>query len=242
MGRSNCMRCLLGIAVATGVVFGLGVLDVPGARTGAIAAVGGRTLYFEPNQGQAPSGVAFVARGRGFGLRVHQDGLSFALLSKDAKRGSVVRMTLVGASDATPRGESLRPGRSHYLKGRTSSEWVRNVPNYGRVEVPEVYRGIDVVYYGRQGALEYDFVVQPGADPMDIRLAFEGATQVRIDESGNLVLETDDGHVLQRAPVAYQEKGGRRTDVAAGFHRLDSGEFGFELGDYDADRALVIGF
>ena len=106
------------------------------------------------------------------------------------------------------------PGKSHYLTGSDPKQWRRDIPNYARVAYRGVYPGIDLIYYGNQGRLEYDFVVAPGADPSRIRLRFRGADRANIDDDGNLVLRMGGSEVVQHAPVVYQEINGRRKSVA----------------------------
>ena len=84
---------------------------------------------------------------------------------------------------------------------------------YGRIRYEEVYPGIDVVYRGQQHQLEYDFIVEPGADPDDIQLAVHGAGRIFLDGEGALHLETPAGEVLLHAPVIYQEIDGVRQNV-----------------------------
>ena len=67
------------------------------------------------------------------------------------------------------------PGKSHYFIGNDPAKWRTNIPTFARVKYEGVYPGMDIVYYGNQGQLEYDFVVAPGADPGLVTLAFEGA-------------------------------------------------------------------
>jgi hypothetical protein len=94
----------------------------------------------------------------------------------------VVRMKLVGANP-TPKIEGMDrlPGISNYFIGNDPKKWRTNIPNYTRVDYHEVYPGIDLVYFGNQGQLEYDLVVTPGADPSVIRLAYEGVEQMHVD-------------------------------------------------------------
>jgi len=71
------------------------------------------------------------------------------------------------------------PGKSNYLTGNDPKKWRTNVPTYGRVRYENIYPGVDLVYYGKQGGqLEYDFVVTPGADPGAIALAMDAGGQV----------------------------------------------------------------
>ena len=105
--------------------------------------------------------------------------------------------------------------------------------------VKEAYPGIDLAYYGNQGQLEYDFIVQPGADPNAIKFRFEGTEEVTLNEQGELVLQTAAGEVKQHKPMIYQEVNGKRQEIA-GNYLLTAGEVGFAVGAYDASQPLVI--
>ncbi|MET0622748.1 MAG: SBBP repeat-containing protein, partial [Pyrinomonadaceae bacterium] len=152
-----------------------------------------------------------------------------------------LRLSLEGAN-RSPAAEGLEPlpGDSNYFVGRDARAWRTNVPAFARVRYAEVYKGVDLVYYGAQGRLEYDFRLAPGADPRRIRLRFDGARSARVEEGGDLVLSTDGGEVRQHKPVAYQLVGGERREVAAGYSRTKDGRFGFALGEYDRSLPLVI--
>ena len=139
-----------------------------------------------------------------------------------------------------PQGIDPQAGKVNYLLGNRSHEWHRNVPTYGRVRYGAVYPGIDVVYYGQQGSLEYDFQVAPHADPSHIRLHFEGAGRPHLESSGDLVFSNIGEAFRQHQPVTYQERGGVRTSVAAHYRMLPSGDAALEIGAYDASLPLVI--
>jgi CSLREA domain-containing protein len=155
---------------------------------------------------------------------------------------SVLRMSLVGASRAAAvEGLDELPGKSNYLTGRDSSKWRTNVSNYSRVRYAEVYRGVDLEYYGNQRQLEYDFRVEPGASPDAVRLAFRGAKTLRVDdESGDLLIETGGGELRQHRPVVYQEVEGKRIELAGSYVLRARREVGFEVADYDKSLPLVI--
>ena len=150
-------------------------------------------------------------------------------------------MRLVGAqSGASMKALVPLPSRSHYLIGNDPKRWRSNVAHYGRVEVESVYPGVNVVYYGNQRQLEYDFVVTPGADPRVIRLAFEGADAIEIDRHGDLVLRLAGGEVRQRPPLVYQEIDGNRREVRGRYALDEQGHVRFQLAAYEPTVALVI--
>ena len=156
-----------------------------------------------------------------------------------------MRMKLLGAN---PRpevaGEAELPGKINYFIGNDPKQWHSGVPTFARVRLKQVYSGVDLVYYGNQKQLEYDFIVQPGADASKVRLNFEGAKHIKVDDAGNLRLGMGTGEVRWQRPVAYQNINGKRTPVTA---RYDvkiqpSGEarVGFALANYDHACPLVI--
>jgi len=177
---------------------------------------------------------------------------------------ATLRMRLAGANpNADARGVEELPGKANYLTGGDPRRWRANIPTYAKVHYRDVYPGVDLVYYGNQRQLEHDFVVAPGADPKQIRLALEGAERVELEAQGDAVLRVGDGEVRLRAPVAYQEVAGLRREVAASYvlHETTphsalrtphsdaphsalptphSEELSFQLGAYDPALPLVI--
>ncbi|MGH9504085.1 MAG: SBBP repeat-containing protein [Terriglobales bacterium] len=196
-------------------------------------------LRFEPNRGQTDARVDFLARGAAYGLFLTSDQAVLALHSP-ARGASVVSMKLTGANPATTvTGTKQLPGRSNYLIGKDPAKWRRNIPQFERVRYSDIYPGVDLVYYGNQGQLEYDFEVAPGADPGQISLQFRGPDSATLDSRGNLILATGGGEIQLKAPHIYQEFGDERRPVAGRFV-LRQGKVGFELEAYDRRRTVVI--
>jgi hypothetical protein len=222
------------------------------------AATAGLThLRFEENHGQFEPSIRYLARTRGFGLYLTEDGATFALQRGITPEGAmppgaehegvhepqVVSMQIVGARAVQPRGVQPLEGRSNYFVGGDASRWRQNVPSFGRVRYEQVLPGVDVVYYGTtQGELEYDFEVQPGADVLALQVEYTGVLDIDLTPGGDALLELEDGGVLRkRAPVAYQRDDlGARVPVAAAFRKLANNRLGFALSGYDPARALVI--
>jgi hypothetical protein len=185
-------------------------------------------LRFEANQGQAPAAVRYMARAGSYSLQLTSAGPSVTLGSHR------VDISLVGGNRA-PRLEALEPmpARTDYFVGRRE-QWRTNVPSFAKVRYASVYPGIDLVYYGNQSQLEYDFVVAPGADPRSIRMRFHGANRVRISDAGDLLVDD----MIQKRPVIYQD--GPRREVAGRYVLLGRNTVGVRVGAYDRSRPLVI--
>lgn len=217
--------------------FGLFLMAASMCLAGAPAAdwVATQPLRFEQNRGQADSRFRFIARGPGYRIGVSGDGFTFSG-SNAAAKGT--RMRLVASNPAAaPEGVEPLDAFSNYFVGAEKREWRTDVPNFRRVKLAGVYPGIDLVVYGKAGALEYDLVVGPGADPAQIEFAIDGARKVRLDEGGALVVETEAGSVRWRRPVLYQDDGGR---VDGSFELRSQKRVKFRVGSYDRRKTLVI--
>ncbi|MGH9768830.1 MAG: SBBP repeat-containing protein [Blastocatellia bacterium] len=234
-------------------------------------AFGKLPMSFELNQGQTDSRTKFIARGPGYSLFLTTTEATLRLRNGD--RGSriedrglppqpsifnpqsairnpqsaVLRMKLAGVNpDPKITGLDELPGKTNYFTGQDQSRWRAQVPSFARVKYENVYQGIDLVYYGNQGQLEYDFIVAPGVDPSKIRLAFDGADKMEIDIGGDLVLHTTGGLVRQRKPLVYQEVNGVRREIPSRYairnpqSAIRNQEVAFEVGDYDAAKPLII--
>ena len=198
----------------------------------AAGAHGKLPVAFEPNQGQAPGQVQFLAHGRGYSLALQPGRAELRA------RGGRISAALVGARATNGQAEAKLPGVVNYLAGDAAASR-SGIPTYARVRYREVYPGIDVVYYGNEGQLEYDFVLAPGADARRIAVRYEGARRLRLDAAGDLVLETASGEMRQHRPELYQENHGVRRRIS-GRYLLRGQTVRFEVGAYDHARPLVI--
>jgi len=222
------------------------------ARAKVLEHYGRLPISFEPNEGQVDSEVKFLSRGQGYSLFLTSDEAVLVLPDGGRKAASraeptsaVVRMQLLGANrEPVVAGNEPLPGKSNYLIGRDPSKWHTDIANYANVRYSSVYPGIDLVYYGSQGQLEYDFVVAPGADPHAIQLNLAGADRVRVDrKTGDLVLNAGSHEVRFRKPVVYEaaaEEAGKSKLAIDGRFQLKHNRVSFELGRYDRRKALVI--
>ena len=156
---------------------------------------------------------------------------------------ALLRIKLVGANAAAQSaGLERSPTKVNYFLGNDPARWRIDVPTFGRVRYQNVYPGVDLVYYGNQRQLEYDFVVAPGASTDQIALQFDGVGKIEVDAGGDLILQTASGPVRQRCPIIYQEFNGRREEVSGRYVLRESAdrEVGFEIAPYDLSRPLII--
>ena len=210
------------------------------AAASAQATVASLPLAFAQNVGQAGAELEFLAQGSGYAVGLAGSDALIAL--EDGSSSHLVRLDVVGKNaNTTASGDGLLQAKTNYLVG-SQDQWHTGIDNYGAVRYDNVYAGIDLRYYGNQRQLEYDFVVNAGADVNAIRLNFEGVQSVSIAGNGDLVLTVDSaGHrIFFQAPVAYQDGPDGRQAVSSHYSIGADGTVGFEVGAYDSSRQLVI--
>lgn len=230
------MNIIAGLAM---ILIMFGVIGNRQAHSFEAAAYGKLPLIFEQNEGQTAAEVDFLARGQGYTLFLTGESAVLSLASSD-ETGAALYMNLVGAnSESRPEGLEILPGTSNYFKGSDPAQWQTNITQYAKVRYDDAWPGIDVVYYGRQGRLEFDFVVEAGVNPDQIRMAVVGAEAMAIKD-GALVMETPGGEVVQQKPVIYQEQEGKRFKIDGDYILLADNRIGFKIGAYDKSQTLVI--
>ena len=214
-------------------------------------------LRFDVNRGQFDSEVQYAARGRGYGLYLTHDGATLSLarsrslatsaaksaLPPEQSAESTISMRVVGARNVTAHGLTALPGASNYFLGSDSAHWRAGVEGFASVEYPQILPGISLVYYGTAGReLEYDFVLDPGADPQLIELEFGGIDHIEIAADGSALLELPNGDRLHKAPpVTYQtNERGERVAVVSRYEMRAGNRLGFSVGSYDRTRGLSI--
>jgi len=226
----------------------------------AAEAYGRLPLSFEENRGQADKDVKFISRGANSDLFLTANEAVLALRRGRSDRGqsgahsatgastvsrqetTVLRMRLAGAN-ASPRvaGLERQKGLINYLVGDDPTRWRVGVSTFAKISYTEVYPGVDLVYYGNQRELEFDFVVAPGSDPRPIKLAFEGADRISVSSGGELKVLTGGGELILRKPVIYQtDDTGRRVEVPGSYQLRGRDQVAFNVGKYDAAKPLVI--
>ena len=203
-------------------------------------------LSFVPNQGQADKNVKFTSGGNGYSLALAPTTFRLAVTDQRNKsvahsRASVLQATLLGGNAAAQlTGIGRLPATTNYFIGSHPRQWKTNLSNYAKVKYSRVYPGVDLVFYGKQNLLEYDFIVSPGADPQAIRLGFDGITGLRVDEKGDLLLRTDAGEIRQSRPIAYQQINDARQIIPATYLIKGENQIAFQIANYDRSKPLII--
>lgn len=260
--RSPCITCLLIVLLGATVLAqsnqGPSRPD-PSIQGKVIETYGKLPLSFEANQGQTDAKVKFLSRGSGYTLFLAGDEAVFSLRGSKVKSdaspsthrlhqsavgpttNAVLRMKLVKANPAAKvTGADQLPGKSNYFIGNDPTKWHNNVSTYEKVKYEGIYSGIDLVYYGNQRQLEYDFVVAPGADPHRIQFDIHGAKKIKRDGNGDLVLQFGNGEVRWHKPVVYQEKDGTRHEIDGRYVIKHRHQVSFDVAGYDSKRPLTI--
>jgi hypothetical protein len=175
----------------------------------------------------------------------------FHPFTPSAHRAVALRIRLVdaGTNSSFVNIDEL-PGRINYFKGNTPDLWQTDIRAFQRVRYESVWQGVDLHFYSNsQGDFEYDFIVGPQINHNRIALEIEGAEDVRLDQNGNLEIETEVGTITQRKPFTYQETDGLKQEIQSGYkveatdnggRSTDKFRISFEVSNYDANKPLVI--
>jgi len=234
---------------------------------------GSLPLYFIANRGQVDGRALFYAKAARYTLWLTEQGLVFDSFKseraeapaagkepslrpeKHEGRGyerDVSRLVFLNASkrpEIVPVAETAL--KVNYFIGNDPAKWHAAVPTSEAVLYRNVYDRIDLKVYGIESRIEYDWIVSPGGDPRDIRFEYRNVKGTRVDEAGNLLVETGFGELVHKKPAAYQEAVGKfaaegrsgngtRAAVESAFKKIGENAYGFEVGAYEAGQELVI--
>lgn len=235
---------ILGASLA--LIGAAGLLHQQPARAGELrASVSPETslLRFEPNVGQFDDQIRYLARGKGYGLYLTDDGPTLSLRPSDpTAQRSVISMRVVGGKRVAPSAFGTAHGSNNYFTGSDSGRWRTGVQSYGAARYENVLPGVSLIYYGRRDReLEYDLELATGADPASIELAFDGVESIELATDGSALLHLPQGRALRKLPPIAYQTGADGTRVAVSSRYLvRNGHLAFALGAYDTARALVI--
>ncbi|MEX1046577.1 MAG: SBBP repeat-containing protein, partial [Actinomycetota bacterium] len=204
------------------------------AKAKTEAAISSLPISFIENAGQTDPRIDFMLQGKGAVPSFTSHGVIWRLT--DGKKAWVAKQSFVGAA-SEPIGIDPQETRFSWFKG-DPDEWVTGARSYSGIRYEDLWPGIDLVYAGKDGALEYRFVVHPGADPGDIRVAYRGA-EPSLLPSGDLRVRTPVRSLTERAPFTYQGREDEKAPVPSSF-RLEGDTVAFRVGEYDRGRTLVV--
>ncbi len=226
------------------------------------AAFGKLPMSFERNEGQSASEVRYVSRGPGYQLFLTNQEAVVTLRQSSVHAGnklnradvlraqrmlsrndkmSVIRMQMLGANpNAEVAGANPLPGKVNYFIGNDPAKWHTGIETFSQVKYSSLYPGIDLVYYGNQKQLEYDFVVAPNADPKAIAFHIDGARKLHVDKRGNLVMTGAAGDVTLQKPFIYQDEAGQRREIAGNYEISGDRQVRFNVASYNHSEPLTI--
>src|SRR6266705_4037160 len=250
------------LAQRAGSQFAAGKAAASKGAQGWKEAYGKVPLSFDENQGQTAKEVRYLAHGTGYELfltskeavlalrsRRHDDlsplhraaSLRALRKARKAEQLTAVHIQFDGANPhPAVNGMGRLPGRTNYFLGNDPKMWHTDVPSYARVKYEGVYPGVDLVFYGNQRKLEYDFLVAPGADPETVQLRIAGARKMHVNASGDVVLSVAAGEVELQKPLIYQMIDGKRRLIEGKYVVAADHRVRFSVAEYDRSKPLVL--
>jgi uncharacterized repeat protein (TIGR01451 family) len=153
----------------------------------------------------------------------------------------VISQDFVGAKQTpTIETKNLQLGAYNYLSGGDSSNWQTQVRGYSEIIYHDLWKGVDLKFYGNGADLEQEFVVNPGADVSQVQIAYRGIENLGVESDGSLLIKTAAGEMRESAPRIYQQMAGNRFEVKGRFKLLSATSYTFEVAAHDTRYALVV--
>ncbi|MGE5397654.1 MAG: SBBP repeat-containing protein [Chitinophagales bacterium] len=249
--------------ISTGITTPVPEAGNQGPKTQTENMLADMPLFFIENRGQIDKQVLYYTEGGNQGLYFTPSGLTFTLTKSQTPSNNntgpgalnefasqttkqerwAVKLNFIGANKVKPYGEALTPTRVSYFKGQPE-DWKAGLNTYSRIVYPDLWPGIDLVFKGDSNGLKYEFVVAPGADPRQIKLAWQGAGRIKINKQGGMEIDTPIGSFTDQTPLVWQGEGVSRQTVKADYclSSPEAGNYvwGFQLGSYDPTVQLII--
>ncbi len=108
---------------------------------------------------------------------------------------------------------------------------------YKKISIENVYKGVDLVYYEKEGRMKYDFIVKAGADPGKIKMKYNGAEEIIIDADGNVVIKTRMGEIKEAKPSTFTRKAKREIKSN---YKIKNNIVQFNVSGYNKNEDIII--
>ena len=200
-------------------------------------------LYFELNQGQVNDEIEYIANLDEYFLLLAPDKITIFLGAKRGYSSSerLIGVKLINISNRTKLKAELKlKGRVNYFIGNEPDKWLKNIPTFSKIIYNNIYQGIDLACYFKEGYFKHDFIVRPQANPDDILLEFTGIQEMELNPQGDLILYIKDESIILKKPVIYQEFKGVKQKVEGSYKVLDNKQVKYQIGKYDKNQLLII--
>ncbi len=228
-------------------------------KASAIKSYGRLPLCFIQNNGQMDKEVSFYERGTGHATFFTADGVVIALtkinkrpltpegiktlkkLRPEKASTEAVRLSFVGADkNAEITSSAELTGRVNYFRGNDKTKWQSNIPTYGEVTYNNVYKNIDVKFYGTNSNIEHDIIVHPGGDYREVKFAYDGAQELKLNKRGDLEVSLSSGKITEKRPIVYQVVNGKKLFIDGSYMILSNNSYSYKVASFDGTRDLVI--
>ena len=202
-------------------------------------------VFFEPNGGQMDKRIDLIGRSRGLLVLLTRDAITFAPAAREhghhVTTNSVAAMHLVGARKLSWKPADRLRGETNYFIGNDPQRWRTHIRHYARADANNVLPGVSLSVYGTGNSVEYDLRFAPGVDPASLKLAISGATDLRVDANGDLLMSVGGNEMRMRKPIVFEElAGATRRRIQGEYVVASNGEVGFRVGRHDPRASVVV--
>jgi len=207
------------------------------------ASAGGATMWFTPSGAYYQFTRRISRIDDSGGLSPQQKFMRDRPMEQpDSIEITMIKAEFVGANlNPSAMGLSVLDYKCNYFLGNEPDKWRTDVSNYESIQYQEVYPGVDLKYYGNGKQMEYDFVVSPGADYNQIQIRYDGAESLALAENGELIIKIDNGEIIEKPPIVYQNINGSKVDIDCNYVIGENNTFSFAVDSrYSPEHELVI--
>jgi hypothetical protein len=142
----------------------------------------------------------------------------------------MLEVTFPGSNAVHPVGVNPLATRFNYFIGDDESRWRSDVSSFSAIIYESIYDGIDLYVLGAdRGVLKYEFHCAAGTNHEQIRIQYDGIEALCVNESGDLLIQTVFGTLLDNAPHVWQDIDGQRRSLNARFEALDTHTYTIKL-------------
>lgn len=223
--------------------------EKPTSVNHAIMNEGNQKLAFIENKGQFATEIRFLVRVGAFSFEARKNGFAYVWNSRPASneqakeekpiQTSRMDVCFLGSNEDVKivAEDSLQALRHYYNGGKEGP--ITHVRSFRKIRYENLYEQIDLLVYSDGKNLKYDFIVKPGADPQDIRLAYSGMNSLELMQDGSMNTHTSLGNLHEGKPYSYQLQG-EDTVTVSNSYTIAKNVVQFELGSYNKDQTLII--
>jgi hypothetical protein len=180
--------------------------------------------YFTENLGQWKGHIQYLGKTSFGSVAFSTNSVYYNILAED--QGHVMKIAFLTQHEVKPLGVSQLDFENNYFYGNDPEKWVSSAKSYKEILYEDVWPGIDILYYFKDGNLKYDISVDRYSDPDVISFEVEGHEGLKISEEG-LEISLSEGFTISDSDLIAFHEDSSQADI--GFTKKGDNTYGFDV-------------